>query len=159
MTNRTAHPLKLALLGLALGLLGACALLSPEASFAATHPDRLGPGRPMCSTCHGEEALAGARKAYSAFDHTPAFLSGHGKSAGLDAQTCATCHGQSFCADCHSGKTMVPPAVLLGNRPDRDRPHPAAYLSLHSVEGKLDPARCYTCHGRANNQRCGACHR
>lgn len=144
---------------LVLGFLSACSLLSPDASFAPTHPERLGPGHPMCSSCHETELLAGARKPYSAFDHTPAFLKDHGAAASRDVGTCASCHGQSFCSDCHAGKTMIPPAVLLGNRPDRATPHPASYLSIHQVDGRLDPANCYTCHGRANNQRCATCHR
>lgn len=146
-------------LALGLGLINACSLLSPDASFAPTHPEKLGPGRPMCSSCHESETFAGARKPYAAFDHTPAFLKNHGLAAGRDAGTCAACHGQSFCADCHSGKTMIPPAVLLGNRPDRNTPHPAVYISQHQIDGKLDPASCYTCHGRVNNERCRACHK
>jgi hypothetical protein len=30
---------------------------------------------------------------------------------------------------------------------------------MHRIEGKLDPASCYRCHGRANNERCVACHK
>jgi hypothetical protein len=147
------------LLALCLGLLSACSLLAPEASFAPTHPEKLGPGRPLCSDCHESELHSGARKPYASFDHTPAFLKNHGFAAGRDAGTCASCHGQSFCSDCHTGKTMIPPADLLGNRPDREVPHRMGYLSYHQIEGKVDPVRCYTCHGRANNQRCIACHR
>lgn len=151
--------LRLVLLALFLGALTACALLSPDASFAASHPEKLGPGRPLCTSCHGSEVLPGARKPYSAFDHTPTFLKDHGLAAGRDASACAACHGQSFCSDCHGGKTMITPAARMGNRPDRATPHRAGYLSQHQIEGKVDPVRCYTCHGRANNQRCAACHR
>ncbi len=158
MSSWKASPLLVFGLALCLGFLSACSLLSPEASFAPTH-ERLGPGRPMCSSCHESEILAGARKAYSAFDHTQSFLKDHGLASGRDAGTCAACHGQSFCSDCHSGKTMIPPAVLLGNRPDREVPHRAGYLSYHQIDGKVDPVRCYTCHGRANNQQCAACHK
>lgn len=148
-------------LGLAFGLaiLNACALLAPEPSFAPTHPDKLGPGRPLCSNCHATEILKGARKPYSSFDHTTAFIKDHRLAAGRDAGTCSACHGQSFCSDCHGGKTMIPPAELLGNRPDREMPHRAGYLTYHQIDGKVDPVRCYTCHGRANNQKCAACHR
>ena len=159
MSARRPSPLAWLVVVLGLGFLSACAMLAPETSFAATHPEKLGPGRPMCSTCHTTDLLNGARKPFGAFDHTPAFVKDHGLLAGRDPGTCATCHGQSFCSDCHGGKTMIPPAVFLGNRPDRATPHPAAYLSIHQIDGKLDPARCYTCHGRANQERCAGCHR
>ena len=154
-----ARPFLLWTLLLGLGVLTGCSILSQEASFAATHPEKLGPGRPMCTTCHDVEVLPGARKPYSTFDHTPSFLKNHASAVGRDAGTCAVCHGQSFCSDCHGGKTMIPPAVLLGNRPDRDVPHRAGYLSYHQIDGKVDPGRCYTCHGRSNNERCTACHK
>jgi hypothetical protein len=144
---------------LALGVLTACSLLAPEASFAPTHPEKLGAGRPICATCHGEEQMKGAAKAYASFDHTPAFVKDHKFAAGRDAGTCSACHSQSFCADCHGGRTMISPATKLGNRPDRATPHPANFLALHRVEGKLDPTSCFKCHGRANNERCTTCHK
>jgi len=47
----------------------------------------------------------------------------------------------------------------LGDRPSRDMPHKPGYLSIHRMDGKLDPAGCFKCHGRANNDKCTACHR
>ena len=71
---------------------------------------------------------------------------------------CATCHKASFCADCHTNQVEMKPSVKYGNRPDREMPHRGNFLTLHKIEGKLDPASCYRCHGRANNERCVACH-
>jgi len=143
-----------------LGLMVACGAVSPKTSFAPTHPQELGPGRPACSTCHEEGAqIEGAAKPYSAFDHTAAFVKDHRFLAGRDSNVCAACHAQAFCADCHTGKTMLAPAVKLGNRPDRDMPHPANYLALHKFDAKADPTSCYKCHGRANNDKCVLCHK
>ena len=51
----------LQIVGIALGLcvLTACSLISPEASFAATHPQELGAGRPICSECHSNDVAKG----------------------------------------------------------------------------------------------------
>jgi hypothetical protein len=151
----------LQVLGLVLGLgfLLACGLVSPEASFAATHPQELGPGRPMCSECHSTDVAKGALKPYSTFDHTPAFVKDHRFPANQDSTTCAACHAPSFCVDCHGGKVPMKPATKLSDRPDREAPHRGDFLTQHKIEGKLDPSSCYRCHGRANNDLCRACHR
>ncbi len=143
---------------LALGILTACALISPEASFSPTH-QALEAGRPICSDCHGKDLHAGGGKSYAAYDHGATFAKDHGKQAQQDSATCASCHAPSFCSDCHAGKTVLSPSVKLGNRPDRMSPHKPGYLNLHRIEGKMDPTGCYKCHGRANNGSCRACHR
>jgi hypothetical protein len=143
--------------GLAL-LMTACSVVSQAGSYAPTHPEQLPQGRPTCSDCHGTERVASTGKSYSAFDHTAAFVADHRIPASQDPNTCAVCHSPSFCADCHSGKTPIQPATRLGDRPDRMSPHPANYLVLHKIEGKIDPTGCYECHGRANNQQCSQCH-
>jgi len=146
-------------LGLALAVLSSCAIFSQDASFAATHPQDLGLGRPTCSTCHEDASLQGARKTYASFDHTPSFVKDHRLAAGQDSNVCAVCHSQSFCADCHGGKVAMKPSIKLGNRPDRESPHRGNYMTLHRVEGKLDPSACYQCHGRTNNEKCMTCHK
>lgn len=147
------------LVAIGLGVLTACGLLSPETSFAATHPEALGVGRPMCSTCHADESLKGGAKTYASFDHTDAFVKEHKYQATQDAATCASCHAQSFCTDCHGGKVPMMPSTKLADRPDRMAPHREGYLALHRMDGKADPTSCYKCHGRANNEKCAACHR
>lgn len=144
---------------LGLGMLMACGLVSPEASFAATHPAGLGAGRPSCSECHSNDVSKGALKPYATFDHTPAFVQNHKAQANQDMNTCATCHAQSFCVDCHGAKVPMKPAIKLSGSPDRMAPHRGDFLTLHKIEGKLDPSSCYSCHGRANNDKCRACHR
>ncbi len=147
------------LCALGAGLLTACSLLSRVESFPPTHPQALEPGRPQCSGCHGEDSMPGGLKTYASFDHTPTFVKEHRFAANRDSGTCAACHSQSFCSDCHSGKTMMTPSTKLGDRPDRDMPHRAGYLTLHRIDAKMDPSGCFKCHGRANNETCRACHR
>lgn len=150
--------LKAVAVAVGLGLLAACGVVSPESSFAATHPQELGAGRPVCSDCHGDETMKGSLKPYSAFNHTGDFVRNHRMLAGQDANTCSVCHAPSFCADCHGGKVVMKPATKLGDRPDRMSPHRGDWMTLHRMEGKMDPSSCYQCHGRANNDRCRACH-
>jgi hypothetical protein len=157
MTRKTV--LKVLGLVLGLGVLMACGLVSPEASFAPTHPQELGPGRPSCSECHSTDLSKGALKPYATFDHTANFVKDHRFQASQDSNTCASCHAQSFCADCHGGKVAMKPSTLYGDRPDRPMPHRGDYMTLHKMDGKADPSSCYTCHGRANNDKCIACHR
>jgi len=152
---------KFALLAVALGLglLSACALVSPEASFAPTHPQELPQGRPTCSECHGTERVKSTQKQFAAFDHTPTFVKNHKFAANQDPGTCAACHAPAFCSDCHGGKTAMLPSVKLADRPDREMPHRGNYLTMHRIDGKVDPTSCFKCHGRANNEKCSACHK
>ena len=157
MARKTALKVFAAVLGL--GVLMACSLISPEASFARTHPQELGAGRPVCSECHTTDVSKGALKPYAAFDHTVGFVKDHRFQANQDNNTCASCHAQSFCSDCHGGKAPMKPATRLSDRPDRAAPHRGDYMTLHRIEGKMDPSSCFKCHGRANNDKCQACHR
>jgi hypothetical protein len=158
MIRKTILPFLAITLGL--GILTACALLSPQASYAPSHPEALEViSRPVCSSCHGTELVKSGLKTYASFDHTDAFVKNHRFPANQDPAACATCHAPSFCADCHGGKTPMMPSVKLADRPDRQMPHRGNYLSLHRMDGKMDPSSCYKCHGRANNDKCTACHR
>ena len=156
---RKSIALKVLGIVLGLGALMACSLVSPEASFARTHPQELGAGRPSCSECHTTDVSKGALKPYASFDHTPTFVKDHKFQANQDANTCASCHAQSFCVDCHGGKVPMKPSLKLSDRPDRETPHRGDFMTLHRMEGKMDPSSCYACHGRANNDKCRACHR
>lgn len=142
-----------------LGLLTACSMLSSEKSFAPSHPEQLGAGRPMCSECHTNELMKGGFKSYASMDHTPTFVKSHKFQANQDSGSCVSCHAPSFCTDCHGGKVPMTPSTKLGDRPDRMSPHRGGYLTLHRMDGKMDPTSCFKCHGRANNDKCTACHR
>jgi hypothetical protein len=150
----------LALAGIfALAFAAACVLVSTEASFTASHPMELGAGRPNCSACHADEPMTNHVRPYSEFDHTTSFIKAHGLQAVQFNNVCASCHPHSFCAACHADKTVLKPSLRNINRPDLVSPHRGDYMTLHRIEGKIDPASCYRCHGRANNDRCRACHR
>lgn len=147
----------LALAGL-ITVITACAQMNTLPSLPASHPEALAAGPVSCSECH-EDNQTGTMKAFGAFNHTPAFIKNHRFYASSDDRLCATCHKGAFCADCHTNQVEMKPTVKYGNRPDREMPHRGDFLTLHKIEGKLDPASCYRCHGRANNERCVACHR
>jgi hypothetical protein len=140
-------------------LVTACSqIFSQEKSIAIIHPEALPEGRPVCSDCH-EGNVKSALKPFAVFNHTDIFIKEHRFSAGRDDKICATCHAVSFCTDCHAQQSEIKPATKLGNRPDRELIHRGDYKILHRIEGKLDPASCYRCHGRANNEQCQTCHR
>ncbi len=144
---------------LGIGILTACAMLSPQSSFAPTHPEGIeATVKPLCSDCHGTETMKGGLKNYNSFDHTPTFVKNHRFQANQDSATCASCHAPSFCADCHGGKVSMSASVKLGDRPDRMTPHRGNYLIVHRMDGKMDPGSCYKCHGRSNNDKCVTCH-
>jgi hypothetical protein len=137
----------------------ACSLVSPEASFAVTHPQELTGGRPQCTECHTTDVAKGPQKPFASFDHTLAFVKDHKYAATADRQTCAVCHAPTFCNDCHAGQAPMKPALKLSDSPERVVPHRGDYLTLHKIEGRLDPSSCFKCHGRANNDKCRVCHR
>ncbi|OGU12016.1 MAG: cytochrome C [Geobacteraceae bacterium GWC2_58_44] len=139
----------LAMAGLIISL-AACAQLKALPSLPPWHPEALEAGRVSCTECH--EKL-------STFNHTTAFVKDHRFYASSDNRNCAICHKSSFCNDCHTNQVEMKPSIKLGNRPDREMPHRGDFTTLHKIEGKLDPASCRRCHGRANNERCIICHR
>lgn len=148
----------LLLAGMALTL-AACAQMKTVSTLPDRHPEALATGQQVnCLECH-EEQGKGTMKSLGAFSHSPAFVKNHRFYAASDDRLCATCHKGTFCTDCHTNKIEMKPSTLHGNRPDREMPHRGNFQTLHKIEGKLDPASCYRCHGRGNNDRCVACHR
>lgn len=133
-------------------------LLSQEKSLPVAHPEALGEKRVLCSECHDEQAK-GTIKPLVSFSHTPAFIKEHRIYAGSSDRLCSVCHAVSFCNDCHATKNEIKPSQKLGNRPDRDLIHRGDFMTRHRIEGKIDPASCYRCHGRSNNEQCRSCHR
>jgi len=132
---------------LLLSILYACANTS---SIARVHPEAV-QGLPNCSECHSDS--------WGALNHkAPDFMEKHGIYAGT-RQACATCHQESFCADCHAHKEEIKPSDKYKDSPERNLPHRGDYLSQHKIDGKVNPASCFRCHGRQNNERCITCHR
>ena len=158
MRNRTMMLPLLAVAGL-FGILASCAQMKTVPGLPASHPEALAVGQQVsCTECH-EDQQKGTMKAYNAFNHTRSFVKNHRFYAASDDRLCSTCHKSSFCNDCHTNQVEMKPSTKYGDRPDRDMPHRGNFMTMHKIEGKLDPASCYRCHGRANNERCVACHK
>lgn len=132
---------------LLLSVLYACANTN---SVARVHPEAV-QGLPNCSECHTDS--------WGALNHkAPDFMAKHGTYAG-NKYACAVCHQESFCADCHAHKEEIKPSDKYKDSPERNLPHRGDYLNQHKIDGKINPAACFRCHGRQNNERCITCHR
>lgn len=136
-----------------------CSQIKALPAIPAHHPESLAAGQQVqCSECH-EEQQGGTMKPAGTFNHSPAFVKNHRFYAASDDRLCATCHKSSFCNDCHTNQVEVKPSLKYGYRTDLEMPHRGNFMTLHKIEGKLNPGTCYRCHGRSNNERCIACHR
>lgn len=152
-------PRLMMLLILSGALLTACAtFISKENSLPLAHPEALGKKRAMCSECH-EDQVKGSLRPLTNFTHTLAFVTEHRLYAMNSERLCSVCHATSFCNDCHATKNELKPSQKIGDRPDRELIHRGDFMTRHRIEGKLDPASCYRCHGRTNNEQCRSCHR
>lgn len=144
--------------GLAI-MLASCAGIKSTPYGYSSHAEYIKAGQQItCSECHDDQQK-GTMKSYGSFNHTPVFVKNHGLYASQDDRLCVACHKVSFCNDCHATRSEMKPALKNGNRSDLDLPHRGNYMTMHKIEGKVDPASCYRCHGRGNNERCFACHR
>ena len=119
-------------------------------SMAKKHPMEV-QGMPVCSTCHTDGRAA--------LDHNTDFITRHKFYASQQKMTCELCHAPAFCADCHAHKEELKPSDKYKDAPQRTMPHRGDYLNQHKIDGKLNPASCFPCHGRQNNERCKQCHR
>lgn len=128
-------------------LLVACA---GTQSIAQKHPQEV-QGMPLCSECHTDWRTS--------LDHRSDYITKHKFYAAQQKQTCEVCHAQSFCADCHANKEELKPSDKFKDSPERTMPHPGDYLTQHKIDGRINPASCFTCHGRQNNDRCKICHK
>jgi hypothetical protein len=121
------------------------------------HPMEL-TSSPQCTDCHiYEEGVSPV--VFEAYNHSGDFSVRHRFLAARTDRLCVTCHERSFCVDCHASKDELKPSVKYQDRPERRLPHRGDYMSQHKIDGKLDPAPCFRCHGRENNDLCKRCHR
>jgi len=118
-------------------------------SIAKRHPGNMQPGQ-LCSDCHTDWRVTQ--------NHTADFAVRHKFLAARQQQVCGMCHADSFCADCHANKEELKPSDKFKDAPERIMPHRGDYLNQHKIDGKIDPASCFPCHGRQNNERCKVCH-
>jgi len=119
-----------------------------EIPTAKEHPTQV--DEPVCSSCHTDKDW---------MDHTPAWGATHRFAASEEDQTCGLCHRPAYCMDCHALQEEIKPSDKHKDSPERLQLHRGDYLSRHKIDGKIDPASCFRCHGRQNNMRCRTCHR
>jgi hypothetical protein len=147
MKNAAFKYVFLTALALAAAVLASCAHTQ---NMVAKHPvDVAAPA--MCSDCHTDYRAA--------MNHTADYGTRHKYYAIQSKQACDICHKESFCSDCHAHKDELMPSQKYGDSPERTLPHRGDYLSQHKIDGMINPASCFPCHGRQNNERCLACHR
>ena len=120
---------------LGLGLTVGCGLVAPNRGFAPHPPPGTGPRPAPCSVCHADAQLEGARQTLLRLRPHLRVRQGPPFPGRAGLERVAACHAPSFCADCHSGKTVMTPGRKLGNRPDRESPHRADYLTVHRFDG------------------------
>lgn len=146
--NKAFKMIVIVTLAMVLGMmLFACAATH---SIAKKHPVDV-PTMPLCSDCHTDWKTS--------LDHRPDYITKHKFYARQQEQTCNICHVESFCADCHANKEEVKPSDKFKDQPSRTMPHRGDYLNQHKIDGKINPASCFPCHGRQNNEQCRPCHR
>ncbi len=147
MKSRSFRILTLIALAFVLAvIIVACA---QTASIATKHPVEV-PKMPLCSDCHTDWRAA--------LSHTSDYGTRHKFYAAQQKQTCQLCHADSFCADCHANKEEIKPSDKHKDSPDIAMPHRGDYITQHQIDGRINPASCFPCHGRHNNERCKVCH-
>jgi hypothetical protein len=144
------------LLSVTLSFILGCAALNVGDSRLKRHEENI-KGNSNCLECHEKGDPAG-NKPFSIYVHNASFFDRHGDVAGGFQAICESCHKPKYCADCHGVKEEIAPSRKLGNRPDRSSPHRGDYFAKHKIEGRLNQAKCFQCHGRRNNKTCGRCH-
>ena len=109
-----------------------------------------------CSECHEVEE---GGFPFQRYEHTQLFGEKHRFAAGTGKRVCEMCHRPSFCSDCHGvGAGLVPFAKNHGEV-RRMMPHRGDYRIRHQIDGRLNPARCFRCHGRPKSAKtCKPCH-
>jgi hypothetical protein len=139
----------------AIGMATVCAAVlvacASHQSLPVKHPMEV-QGMPTCSECHPDDWRA-------ELDHRPGYFRKHKFYASRRKQACELCHAGAFCADCHTNKEELKPSDKFKDEPWRNGPHQGDYLNQHRIDGKINPASCFPCHGRKNNEQCRTCHR
>lgn len=156
------NALKRIVIGIAVGsamllALPAFRIAAEELKIPKSHPVELLEA-PRCTECHTDESGA-ALKPINAFNHSPDWYRSHRFPAAQSSGLCEACHRPSFCIDCHAYKEELKPSGKHPDSPERWLPHRGDYLFQHRIDGRIDPASCFKCHGRQNNRTCKRCHR
>jgi hypothetical protein len=110
----------------------------------------------ICTQCHDAKDK---QFPFKRFDHTKTFISRHSTVAKQNENVCNMCHKQSFCSDCHAVGVELKPSVKNHTSTKQKMPHRGDYVTRHRIDGRIDPAGCFSCHGSPKTQRsCSRCH-
>jgi hypothetical protein len=129
-------------------------LFPPMAQCLSCHEHRAQFEQNECAPCHDARDVARLRP-QSFMDHDRDWPGRHGSEARQNEALCGVCHSQVECNDCHDlGQTLsleqrTPEAI------ERERVHPADFMTRHALEAASQPVRCLTCHTVAT---CDGCH-
>lgn len=117
-----------------------------------THP-KIEDNLKLCSNCHNDSKKE--------LNHYLDFIEKHKFVVSKNAELCFFCHSEAFCSDCHTKKDHLKPSYKYSDEADSflKFPHPGDYINQHKIDGRVNPASCFKCHGRYNNDRCKTCHR
>jgi hypothetical protein len=109
-----------------------------------------------CLPCHKD--LEGEHtRPQSHLVHGADFMQHHGTAAASARDLCSSCHSESACAACHGVTVPALPSTWHFDEPRRPDMHAAGFLARHSIEARIDPATCTSCH--RDQSDCQDCHR
>ncbi|MBL6988612.1 MAG: hypothetical protein ISR65_02495 [Bacteriovoracaceae bacterium] len=98
------------------------------------------PKRNQCTLCHKNKS-----QGLKPIDHAVDWAARHGRIAQFDSDSCTKCHRKNDCSDCH-----------LHRMPMKKNVHRANFRFSHSIEARLNPQKCTSCHQYA--RFCMNCH-
>jgi hypothetical protein len=125
------------------------------ATCLSCHEHRVAWDSRACTPCHVNMEAEGTRPA-SHVVHGEDFMTRHGMAATSSRDLCSSCHAESECAGCHGANVPALPSTLHFEDVSRPDMHAAGFMARHSIEAKLDPALCTTCH--RDQSYCRDCH-
>lgn len=131
-------------------------LRPPMATCLGCHEHREQWAARACTPCHRDLENEQVRPA-SHLVHGDDFLRRHAVAAAGATDLCSSCHSESECAACHGAAVPALPSTLQFDRPQTADMHAAGFLARHSIEARIDPALCTSCHRDQNE--CQTCHR
>jgi hypothetical protein len=131
-------------------------LRPPMATCLGCHEHREQWAARACLPCHARMEAEGTRPA-SHVVHGADFIKRHGVEAASSRDLCTSCHAESSCAACHGANVPALPSTWHFDDPRRPDMHAAGFFARHSIEARLDPATCTSCHRDQNE--CRNCHR
>ena len=126
-----------------------------SAELPLSHPDE-GEDLRRCLDCHdgGDASFP-----YARFSHTGLFGEKHSHVARTSQRVCEMCHRPSYCSDCHGVRVELKPSLKRHADPRGLSPHRGDYQTRHRIDGRLDPTKCFKCHGSPKTARsCAKCH-